>query len=139
MTFDEVPHSIFEAQSGRQPPNRLVIRLQPDECITLRILAKHPGEAMRLRPVDLALDLGHSFKARPLDAYERLLGDAIQGNLTLFMRRDEVDAAWRWIDPIRAAWDADDAGPRGYAAGTWGPAAASSLIARDGFAWHDES
>jgi glucose-6-phosphate 1-dehydrogenase len=138
ITFDQVPHSIFEGPFSAQPPNRLVIRLQPDECITLRILAKSPGEAMRLRPVDLALDLGESFKARPLEAYERLLGDAIQGNLTLFMRRDEVEAAWRWIDPIRAAWAADDDGPRPYPAGTWGPATASALIARDGFAWHDE-
>jgi glucose-6-phosphate 1-dehydrogenase len=88
--------------------------------------------------VDLGLDLTDSFKSRRLDAYERLLGDAIQGNLTLFMRRDEVDAAWRWIDPIRAAWDGDLDGPRPYAAGTWGPAAAASLIARDGFEWHEE-
>jgi glucose-6-phosphate 1-dehydrogenase len=138
ITFEQVPHSIFEGPFSSQPPNRLVIRLQPDEFITLRILAKSPGEAMRLKPVDLALDLGESFKGRPLEAYERLLGDAIQGNLTLFMRRDEVDAAWNWIDPIRAAWDADDDGPRPYAAGSWGPAAASALIARDGFAWHDE-
>ena len=115
-----------------------MIRLQPDEFITLRILAKSPGEAMRLKPVDLALDLGESFKARPLEAYERLLGDAIQGNLTLFMRRDEVEAAWQWVDPIRAAWDADDDGPRPYAAGSWGPAASGALIARDGYAWHDE-
>jgi glucose-6-phosphate 1-dehydrogenase len=61
---------------------------------------------MRLRPVDLSLDLGESFKARPLEAYGATLGDAIQGNLTLFMRRDEVEAAWKWIDPIRDAWDA---------------------------------
>jgi glucose-6-phosphate 1-dehydrogenase len=138
VTFDQVPHSIFEGPFSSQPPNRLVIRLQPDECITLRILAKSPGEAMRLKPVDLALDLGESFKGRPLEAYERLLGDAIEGNLTLFMRRDEVEAAWQWIDPIRAAWDADEDGPRPYAAGSWGPAAASALIARDGFAWHGE-
>ena len=138
ITFEQVPHSIFEGPFSSQPPNRLVIRLQPDEFITLRILAKSPGEAMRLKPVDLALDLGESFKGRPLEAYERLLGDAIQGNLTLFMRRDEVDAAWNWIDPIRAAWDADEDGPRPYAAGSWGPASASALIARDGFAWHDE-
>jgi glucose-6-phosphate 1-dehydrogenase len=138
ITFEPLPHSIFEGPFSSQPPNRLTIRLQPDECITLRILAKSPGEAMRLKPVDLALDLIESFKGRPLEAYERLLGDAIQGNLTLFMRRDEVDAAWSWIDPIRAAWDADDDGPRPYAAGSWGPAASSALIARDGFAWHDE-
>jgi glucose-6-phosphate 1-dehydrogenase len=138
VTFHPVPHSIFDGPFSAQTPNRLVIRLQPDEYITLRILAKSPGEAMRLRPVDLALDLGESFKGRPLEAYERLLGDAIQGNLTLFMRRDEVDAAWRWIDPIRAAWASDDNGPRPYPAGTWGPATANALIARDGFAWHDE-
>ena len=138
VTFDQVPHSIFEGPFSSQPPNRLVIRLQPDECITLRILAKSPGEAMRLKPVDLALDLGESFKGRPLEAYERLLGDAIQGNLTLFMRRDEIEAAWDWIDPIRSAWDGADDAPRPYAAGSWGPAAASALIARDGFAWHDE-
>ena len=138
VTFHEVPHSIFDGPFSSQTPNRLVIRLQPDEHITLRILAKSPGEAMRLRPVDLALDLGESFKARPLDAYERLLGDAIHGNLTLFMRRDEVDAAWRWIDPIRAAWASDGTEPRAYPSGTWGPATANALIARDGFAWHDE-
>ncbi|SRR5579871_415923 len=138
VTFQPVPHSIFDGPFSSQTPNRLLIRLQPDEYITLRILAKSPGEAMRLRPVDLALDLGESFKGRPLEAYERLLGDAIQGNLTLFMRRDEVEAAWRWIDPIRAAWAADDDGPRPYPAGTWGPANANALIARDGFAWYDE-
>ena len=138
VTFEQVPHSIFDGTASTQPPNRLVIRLQPEEHITLRILAKRPGEAMRLKPVDLGLDLTDSFKSRRLDAYERLLGDAIQCNLTLFMRRDEVDAAWRWIDPIRAAWNADLDGPRPYAAGTWGPAAAASLIARDGFEWHEE-
>ena len=138
VTFEQVPHSIFDGQASMQPPNRLVIRLQPEEHITLRILAKRPGEAMRLKPVDLGLDLTDTFKSRRLDAYERLLGDAIQGNLTLFMRRDEVDAAWRWIDPIRAAWDGDLDGPRPYTAGTWGPAAAASLIARDGFEWHEE-
>jgi glucose-6-phosphate 1-dehydrogenase len=138
VTFEQVPHSIFDGATSSQPPNRLVIRLQPEEHITLRILAKRPGEAMRLKPVDLGLDLTDSFKSRRLDAYERLLGDAIQGNLTLFMRRDEVDAAWRWIDPIRAAWDADLDGPRPYAAGSWGPAAAASLIARDGYEWHEE-
>jgi glucose-6-phosphate 1-dehydrogenase len=139
VTFDQVPHSIFGGPFSADPPNRLIIRLQPDECITLRILAKSPGEAMRLKPVDLALDLGESFKARPLEAYERLLSDAIQGNLTLFMRRDEVEAAWAWIDPIRAAWDADENGPRLYAAGSWGPSTSSALIARDGHAWHDET
>lgn len=139
VTFDAVPHSIFSGPFNASTPNRLVIQLQPDESITLRIMAKAPGEAMRLRPVDLSLDLGESFKARPLDAYERLLGDAIQGNLTLFMRRDEVEAAWKWIDPIRESWDRDEDAPRPYAAGSWGPSTSGALIARDGFTWHDES
>ena len=138
ITFEDVPHAIFDAPFSSRLPNRLVIHLQPDENITLRILAKSPGEAMRLRPVDLSLDCGEPLTERRLDAYERLLGDAIHGNLTLFMRRDEIEAAWRWIDPIRAAWAADEAGPRPYAAGSWGPSAAQSLIARDGYAWHDE-
>jgi glucose-6-phosphate 1-dehydrogenase len=138
VTFDEVPHPIFDKPPSTQAANLLVIRLQPDESITLTILAKNPGEGMRLKPVDLALDLGETFKTRSLDAYERLLMDTVKGNLTLFMRRDELDAAWRWIDPIRAGWEQYDERPKSYIAGSWGPAASSALIGRDGFAWHDE-
>ena len=104
----------------------------------MTILAKNPGEGMRLKPVNLALDLGETFKTRSLDAYERLLMDTVKGNLTLFMRRDELDAAWRWVDPILAGWQQHDERPKTYTAGSWGPAASSSLIGRDGFAWHDE-
>ncbi len=139
ITFDDVPHSIFGAAARSQTPNRLTIALQPKDSITLTILAKTPGETMRLRPVDLSLDLADSFKTRQLDAYERLLTDIIKGNLTLFMRRDELDAAWRWIDPIREGWQQHDAAPKLYTAGSWGPAAASSLIGRDGFAWNGEA
>ncbi|MFT3907061.1 MAG: glucose-6-phosphate dehydrogenase [Steroidobacteraceae bacterium] len=138
LTFDEVPHSIFEKPATQQSPNKLVISLQPNDCITLTILAKHPGEAMRLRPVDLQLDMADSVKMRQLDAYERLLTDIVKGNLTLFMRRDELDAAWRWIDPIRKAWEADEERPKGYVSGSWGPAAASTLIGRDGYSWNGE-
>lgn len=138
VTFDEVPLSIFDKLATAQSPNRLVIQLQPEESITLSILAKAPGAGMRLKPVDLALDLGETFKLRSLDAYERLLMDVVNGNLTLFMRRDELDAAWRWIDPIREGWALHDARPKPYTAGSWGPAASSSLISRDGFAWNDE-
>ena len=137
VTFDEVPHPIFEKPPS-QTANQLVIRLQPDESITLTILAKNPGEGMRLKPVSLALDLGETFKTRSLDAYERLLMDTVNGNLTLFMRRDELDAAWRWIDPIIAGWQQYDERPKAYIAGSWGPAASSSLIGRDGFSWRDE-
>jgi glucose-6-phosphate 1-dehydrogenase len=137
VTFEEVPHPIFEIPSSHTA-NKLVIRLQPDECITMTILAKNPGEGMRLKPVNLALDLGETFKTRSLDAYERLLMDTVKGNLTLFMRRDELDAAWAWIDPIRGGWDAHDGGPKTYIAGTWGPASSSAMLSRDGFAWHGE-
>jgi glucose-6-phosphate 1-dehydrogenase len=138
VTFDEVPHPIFEKSSTARTANELVIRLQPDESITLTILAKNPGEGMRLKPVSLALDLGETFKTRSLDAYERLLMDTVKGNLTLFMRRDELDAAWAWIDPIRAGWEQYDERPKIYIAGSWGPSASSAMIGRDGFAWHDE-
>jgi glucose-6-phosphate 1-dehydrogenase len=137
VSFDEVPHPIFETPSTHTA-NELVIRLQPDESITLTILAKNPGEGMRLKPVSLALDLGETFKTRSLDAYERLLMDTVKGNLTLFMRRDELDAAWAWIDPIRDGWQRFDEAPKIYTAGTWGPAASSAMLGRDGFAWHDE-
>jgi glucose-6-phosphate 1-dehydrogenase len=139
VTFEDVPHSIFESSGGDRSPNRLVIRLQPQESITLTILAKQPGEIMRLKPVNLALDLAGSFKEKPVDAYERLIMDVVKGNLTLFMRRDELDAAWRWIDPIREGWARHDERIKSYVAGSWGPAASSALISRDGFAWQDES
>ena len=135
--FEDVPHSIFERVPSAGA-NRLVISLQPRDSITLTILAKTPGETMRLRPVDLRLDMAESVKTPQLDAYERLLTDVIKGNLTLFMRRDELDVAWRWIDPIREAWSQSDERPKSYTAGSWGPAASSSLIGRDGYAWHGE-
>ena len=137
VTFEDVPHSIFGA-GGVHAANKLVIRLQPQESITLSILAKVPGEVMRLKPVDLALDLAGSFKEKPVEAYERLLMDAVKGNLTLFMRRDELDAAWGWIDPIREGWSRHHERIKSYVAGSWGPAASSALISRDGFGWQDE-
>ena len=138
VTFEDVPLSIYERPDTPQALNRLVIQLQPDESIELTVLAKFPGEVMRLRPVNLSLDFSETFKAPRLDAYERLLTDVVKGNLTLFMRRDELDAAWSWIDPIREAWDQADEPPKTYTAGSWGPAAASALLGRDGFAWRNE-
>jgi len=138
VTFEDVPHSIYERPDDAHALNRLVIQLQPEESIKLTVLMKSPGEGMRLKPVDLSLDFSETFKTRSLDAYERLLTDVVKGNLTLFMRRDELDAAWQWIDPIREAWQQYDEKPKSYTAGSWGPAAASSLIGRDGFAWRNE-
>jgi glucose-6-phosphate 1-dehydrogenase len=138
ITFQDVPWSIYERPDQAHALNRLVIQLQPDESITLHVLAKSPGEGMRLKSVGLGLDFNETFKTRMLDAYERLLTDVLKGNLTLFMRRDELDAAWQWIDPIREAWQQYDESPKSYTAGSWGPAAASALIGRDGFAWSNE-
>jgi glucose-6-phosphate 1-dehydrogenase len=138
ITFEDIPLSIYERPDDAHAWNRLIIQLQPVESITLSVLAKSPGQGMRLRPVELSLDFRETFKDRPLDAYERLLTDVINGTLTLFMRRDELDAAWAWIDPIREAWQQYDERPKLYTAGSWGPAAASALISRDGFAWRNE-
>jgi glucose-6-phosphate 1-dehydrogenase len=137
ITFEDVPLTLF-ADAGARTPNSLVIQLQPQESITLTMLNKVPGEIMRLRPVGLSLDLADTFKEQRLDAYERLLMDVVKGNLTLFMRRDELDAAWRWIDPIRGGWAQHEDRIKTYVAGTWGPAASTSLISRDGFAWRGE-
>jgi glucose-6-phosphate 1-dehydrogenase len=139
ITFDDVPHSIFDAAARSTGRNKLTISLSPSDSITLSILAKYPGEIMRLKPVDLSLDFGHIFNVPQLDAYERLLTDIVKGNLNLFMRNDELDAAWRWIDPIRESWSRHEEAPRLYTAGSWGPAAASSLITRDGFTWNGEA
>lgn len=138
LTFEDVPLAMFDRPAPPVSLNRLVIRLQPHEGITLSVLGKYPGEAMLLRPVELSLDFCETFKTPRLDAYERLLNDIVKGNLTLFMRRDELQAAWRWIDPIREAWLQYDYEPKTYTAGSWGPAAASALIGRDGFAWSNE-
>jgi len=138
VQFRSIPHSIFDHAEGRPRPNRMVIRLQPDEAVRLFLMIKDPGPGgMRLRQVPLNLSFAETFEARTPEAYERLLLDVIRGNQTLFMRRDELEAAWRWIDPIRHAWD-DSADPvPGYTVGTWGPTGAIALIERDGRTWHE--
>jgi glucose-6-phosphate 1-dehydrogenase len=135
VQFKDVPHSIFPGGS----PNRLVLRLQPEEGIRLHIMAKEPGAGeVMLKPVPMSLSFGETFGTRVPEAYERLLGDVLAGNPTLFMRRDEVEAAWRWIDPILAAWDASCELPEPYAAGTSGPSGAHELLGRSGRSWHEE-
>lgn len=140
IAFRPVGHSIFAADAGRLVPNRLVLQLQPDEGVRLGIMIKDPGPGgMRLRHVPLDMSFAEAFASRHPDAYERLITDVIRGNQTLFMRRDEVELAWQWIDPIRTAWDAADDAPYPYAAGSWGPAAAIALIERDGRSWLEEA
>jgi glucose-6-phosphate 1-dehydrogenase len=102
-------------------------------------MIKDPGPGgMRLRHVPLDMSFADAFEVRSPDAYERLIMDVIRGNATLFMRRDEVEAAWEWVDPILAAWDNSTESPKKYTAGTWGPAASVALIERDGRTWHDD-
>ncbi len=137
--FRRVPHDIFETEADGIPANRLVIRVQPDEGIKLWLMIKEPGPGgMRLQHVPLDMSFAEAFSAPAADAYERLLMDALRGNASLFMRRDEVEAAWRFIDPIREAWSHSHDLPRPYAAGTWGPAASIALIERDGRTWNEE-
>jgi glucose-6-phosphate 1-dehydrogenase len=139
LTFRNIPHSIFEASVGAIECNRLVLRIQPDEGVKLWLMIKDPGPGgMRLRYVPLDMSFAEAFGVRSPNAYERLILDVIRGNQTLFMHRDEVEAAWAWIDPIIDAWAATSEGPRPYPAGTWGPTAAISLIERDSRTWHDD-
>ncbi len=139
INFRQVPHSIFGTTAHHQTTNRLVIRLQPEESVKMYLLAKQPGgDEIRLRPVFLDLDFDETFQTRRPDAYERLLMDVIRGRLTLFMRGDELEAAWQWVEPILHTWQHATDTPRGYPAGSWGPAASSALLSRDGFCWHEE-
>ena len=134
-----MPHSIFESGTGTLNANRLVIRLQPDEGIKLWLMIKEPGPGgLRLQHVPLDMSFAEAFHARSPEAYERLIMDVIRGNATLFMRRDEVEAAWKWIDPIRDAWSRAIEPPRPYISGTWGPAQAIALVERDGRTWNED-
>jgi glucose-6-phosphate 1-dehydrogenase len=141
IEFKPIPHSIFAGESaGPIFPNQLVIRLQPDEGVKQFIMIKDPGPGgMRLRQIPLDMSFAQSFQGRSPDAYERLIMDMIRGNQTLFMRRDEVEAAWKWIDPIQNAWANARQEVQGYTAGTWGPSASIALIERDGRTWHESN
>ncbi|TCT08177.1 glucose-6-phosphate dehydrogenase [Aquabacter spiritensis] len=139
IAFKPIPHSVFDGTAGPIDANRLVIRLQPDEGVKLWLMIKDPGPGgMRLQHVPLDMSFAEAFGVRNVDAYERLIMDVVRGNQTLFMRRDEVEAAWRWIDPILEAWRGSREPPKPYTAGTWGPSAAIALIERDGRTWMDD-
>jgi glucose-6-phosphate 1-dehydrogenase len=137
INFRQVPHAIFP---GSQRANRLTIKLQPEDGLELELLAAKGGaHGEALAPVTLDLDFDKAFSAtNRVGAYERLLLDAIAGKLNLFVRSDEQEQAWRWVEPILDAWAASDEAPRPYNAGTWGPAAASAMVARDDFTWPEE-
>jgi glucose-6-phosphate 1-dehydrogenase len=132
IQFKPVPHRLF----ADCQVNRLLIRLQPEERISLQLMAKSPGKGMHLEPVELDLNLAQAFRRkRRWNAYERLLLDVIEGDSTLFMRRDEVEAAWSWVDPIIKGWHQHYQSPRPYPAGSDGPEQLQSLLERHGRQW----
>jgi glucose-6-phosphate 1-dehydrogenase len=144
INFHPTPHAIFNTNVGMA--NRLVINLQPKDGLELHLLAQgqenrssRGAASQTLAPVQLDLDFDKRFGSERVGAYERLLLDVIDGRLNLFVRSDEQEEAWRWVEPMLEHWAADSQGPRLYAAGTWGPSASSAMIARDGYCWSEES
>jgi glucose-6-phosphate 1-dehydrogenase len=140
VNFRPTPHAIFNFPGNAV--NSLVINLQPKDGLELHLLAQgqdNRRNSNALSPVQLDLDFDKRFGANRVGAYERLLLDVIDGRLNLFVRSDEQEEAWRWVEPILDHWAADAQGPRLYASGTWGPSASSAMIARDGYCWSEEA
>ena len=139
VNFRPAPHAIFKTPQGAA--NRLVIHLQPKDGLELHLLAQGQHKrrtSQTLSPVQLDLDFDKRFGSERVGAYERLLLDVIDDRLNLFVRSDEQEEAWRWVEPIMDTWKQANDGPRLYSAGTWGPSASSAMIARDGFCWSEE-
>lgn len=139
--FRQQPHYIFDPDQRNIAANKLIIRLQPEEGIALQVLTKDSGldKGMRLRPGPLHLDFNNAFpKSRIPDAYERLLLEVMKGQQYLFVRRDEVEHAWRWCDQLIDGWKARETPPRRYPAGSWGPVASIAMITQDGRSWYED-
>ncbi len=135
ITFKSVPRVLFNQSGHGVDENVLVIRIQPDEGVSLRMSAKMPGSSLRIEPVKMDFHYGTSFGKATPEAYERLLLDAMSGDATLFARRDEVEEAWTFVDGIEEAWKTRTDDLAFYEAGSWGPAAADELAARHGVTW----
>jgi glucose-6-phosphate 1-dehydrogenase len=140
VNFHATPHAIFQTPNGGA--NKLVIHLQPKDGLELHLMAQAQAnrrDTNKLSLTQLDLDFDKRFGTERVGAYERLLLDVIDGRLNLFVRSDEQEEAWRWVEPILEFWHTDSNSPRPYAAGSWGPSAASAMIAKDGFCWDEES
>ncbi|KAF0189429.1 MAG: glucose-6-phosphate [Desulfobulbaceae bacterium] len=138
--FKHLPHNIFKDSYKDLPPNKLVIRLQPDEGVKIEMLNKVPGigKGIKLQKTRLDLSFSHAFSTKHIaDAYERLILETMIGNQSLFIRRDEVERSWAWIDSIQEAWAKSSEPPRSYPSGSWGPVASVALLARDGREWEE--
>lgn len=139
VQFKSIPHSMFESFNAATQPNKLIIRLQPEESIRLKICSKETGTGMNIKSTELNLSPSHTSDRVLPDGYERLLDDALNGKTTLFMRRDELEAAWQWVDPIVHYCTENHHVPEPYNAGSWGPPSSTLLLARDGRLWHEMS
>ena len=138
IQFRPVAHSIFGRTAGEMEANRLTIRLQPNEGVKFSLMTKEPGPGgFELRSLPLNLSFSEAFELRYPDAYERLLMEVLRGNPALFMRKDEVEAAWSWIDQIIDSWEVSGMKPQEYVAGTWGPGSSVVLLDRDDRVWHE--
>lgn len=140
INFKQLPHNIFSESYRSLPPNKLIIKLQPDEGVEVEMLNKVPGigEGVRLQQTMLDLSFSDAFKGeRIADAYERLLLEIMRGNQALFVHRGEVERSWIWIDSIQEAWQESNEPPKSYPAGSWGPVGSVALLARDNREWEE--
>lgn len=136
IQFKNVSHRVYDDSVGPMLPNRLIIRLQPDELIQLSMMSKNLETLdMQLQPVTLNLNFSETYKKFHSDAYKRLILDAAEANPSLFIHRDEVERAWAWVDPIIEAWQLSSTEPHLYRAGTWGPDESNELMLQDGRCW----
>ncbi len=140
IQFNDAPHTVFNNSSesdGTTHPNLLIVRIQPEEGISLRFLSKQPGSGMRLRPVSMDFNYGSSFGERSPTAYETLLVDAIKGDATLYTRQDMVEASWKVVQPILDNWSGRKFDFPNYDPGTWGPEESDKMLARHGHHWRN--
>ena len=139
IQFNDAPHAVFNSKpvEGQTQPNLLIVRIQPEEGISLRFLSKQPGSGMRLRPVSMDFNYGSSFGERSPTAYETLLVDAMKGDPTLYTRQDMVEASWRVVQPILDDWATRRFDFPNYEPGTWGPVESDKMLARRGHHWRN--